>query len=338
MADLQKIPIKQVIDDLLDSSTPFPARNLYRLSDLETLDLEKITSTWPKISIWRKRSLLEDISNLSEKDNLLSFKEICMVATGDEDAEIRLQAIKALQIYEDPHLIDIFINLLLDDSDENVRAESAGALGRFVYLGEIEKIDQKKLVEIEEHLLTCCKSNQPQIIRQQALESLGYSSRAEVKQLIENAYNSDKKEWVSSALFAMGRSADDYWNAHVIQLLDHKIPIIRCEAARAAGELEITESTPLLMELIDDPDEETRLVSIIALSKVGGNELRDLFENLLSDAESTQFIETLETALETLAFNNNAQLFPLFDFPDDRIDEILDDEHTIYNDFEEDED
>ena len=337
MTDTQNISIKQIIDDLLDPTTPFPARNLYRLSDLDSTDLDQIASTWADIAVWRKRSLLEDISNLSEKDTLLSFEEICLMATGDEDAEVRFKAVKALQIYENPHLVDTFIHLLLNDSDENVRAEAAGALGRFVYLGEIEKFDQKKLGEIEEHLLTCCRSNQSQKIRRQALESLGYSSRVEVKQLIENAYNTDNKDWISSALFAMGRSADNYWNSHVIKMLENKIPTIRCEAARAAGELEIIESAPLLIELIDDPDEETRLVSIIALSQVGGTELLDLFENLLSESESTQSIEALEMAIENLDFNNNAQLFPLFDFPDDKIEEILDNQHGIYNEFEDDE-
>ncbi|MFN2126647.1 MAG: HEAT repeat domain-containing protein [Anaerolineales bacterium] len=337
MTDTPDIPIQQIIDDLLDRNSPFPARNLYRLSDLETVDLEKIAAIWPDLPVWRKRGLLEDITDLSEKDTLLSFEGFCLVAINDEDDEVRLQAIKALQIYEDTSLIDKFINLHLKDRNEYVQAEAAGALGRFVYLGEIEILDQEKLNEIEEILLNTCHSNQPVIVRRQALESLGYSSRAEVRQLIENAYNSDQKEWISSALFAMGRSADDCWNSYVLKMLDNKIPVIRCEAARAAGELEIIEAAPLLLELIDDPDEETRLVSIIALSQVGGNEFRDLFEDLINESDTEQSIEAIEIALENLAFNNNAQLFPLFDFPEGSSDETFDDEHDLYNAFQDDE-
>lgn len=338
MADTPSIPIQQVIDDLLDNDKPFPAVNLYRLSDLEPADQKKIASIWPDLALWRKRGLLEDISDLSEKDTLLSFEELCLIAIEDENAGVRLQAIKALRIYEDTSLVDIFINLHLNDRDEHVRAEAAGALGRFVYFGEIETINKEKLREIEQHLLNSCQSNLPQIIRLQALESLGYSSRAEVRQLIENAYNSDNKEWIASALFAMGRSADHHWDTHVMNMLDNKIPMIRCEAARAAGELEIAESAPLLIDLIDDPDEETRLVSIVALSQIGGNELVGLFEDLINEADSEQSIEALELALENLAFINDAQLFPLFDFPDDSFEETLDDQHDIFNAFEDDED
>jgi len=51
-------------------------------------------------------------------------------------------------------------------------------------------------------------------------------------------------------------------------MLDSPLPSLRAEAARAAGELEIGAAASRLLELLDDPDEATRLASIWSLSQL----------------------------------------------------------------------
>jgi HEAT repeat protein len=215
--------------------------------------------------------------------------------------------------------------LLSNDNDEQVQAAAAHALGRFVYLGEIDEINTSTLREIEDKLLQTTMGEEEFLIRREAFESLGYSSREEVQPLIEEAYNSEKKEWVSSALFAMARSANERWRPQVMEKLESDFPIIRCEAARAAGELEIREAIPYLLDLLDDPDEDIRLASIWALSQIGGEGVRERMEQMLDEAETSEHQDYLELALDNLEFNEEMRLFPLIDFPEGENEDLLED-------------
>ena len=109
-------------------------------------------------------------------------------------------------------------------------------------------------------------------------------------------------------------------------MLHSAFPILRSEAARAAGELEIPEAMPDLIELLDDPDENTRSASIWSLSQIGGEGVRETLERMYSQAEEEGEISLLEAALENLMFNEGLQFMPFFDFPEyeeDDLDETL---------------
>jgi HEAT repeat protein len=316
MSEPSEIPFQEVLDALLNVDETLHPRFIYRLSDLEESDLETLKQVWSKVEIWRRQALLEDIEEINANDTLLSFLNLCRFATTDDDAKVRLHAVRTLWEYEDAGLIPLFIKLVERDNDAGVRAAAASALGEFVYSGELEKIPPKTLETIEETLLKVVQSTDEPFVRRAALESLGYSSREEVTPLVETAFASKDKKWVASALFAMGRSANLAWQPQVMEKLESSLPLVRSEAARAAGELEISEATPVLLELLDDPDENTRLASIWSLSQIGGEGVQEALERMYEEAEDEQEIEALETALENLAFNEGASLIPLFDFPE----------------------
>jgi HEAT repeat protein len=308
------LPFQQLLDALLDTETPFHPRFLYRLSDLEAVELKQLAAVWPKVPPWRRLALMEDIEQLSENDTLLSFVSLASFAVQDEDPKVRLTAVRTLWNYEDPSLVSIFLNLIDSDSQAEVRAAAAGALGRFVYAGELEEIPANKLRKIEDRLLQVMQGDDTPAVRRSALESLGYSSREEVIPLIQDAFNSKEKEWKASALFAMGRSGDESWNPQVLGMLQSHFPLLRGEAARAAGELEIAEAVPYLIELIDDPDDTTHLASIWSLSQIGGEGVRETLEKLYEDMEDEGDLEFLESALDNLAFTEGSQPMPLYDF------------------------
>jgi hypothetical protein len=73
MSPVAEISIQQVSEALLDIDKPLPPRFLYRLSDLEPADLEKLDSIWLQLPLWRRQGLMEDIEELSSKDTLLDF-------------------------------------------------------------------------------------------------------------------------------------------------------------------------------------------------------------------------------------------------------------------------
>jgi HEAT repeat protein len=320
MSTPEDIPFHKVTEALQDADTSLDPRYLYRFSDLEAEEINALEVIWPDIPLRRKQSLMEDVEDLSARDTLLSFVSFACLAVKDEDPKVRLVAVRTLWDYEDSELIPIFLDLLQRDNDPAVRAAAAGALGRFVYAGELEKIPRRRLSTIVETLLTVVNGEDYDPVRRSALESLGYSSREEVPHMIQTAFASTDKDWVASALFAMGRSANPRWNPQVMDKLDNTMPSVRCEAARAAGELEIADAVPQLMELLDDPDENTRFASIWSLSQIGGEGVRNVLEELYEDAEDQADLYILESALDNLAFNEGVQFWPLFDFPEDNED------------------
>ena len=329
-----QIPFQQLLEALLDSEKPIHPRYLYRLSDLEQSEIDALATIWPQLPLSRRQALMEDIEELSENDTLLSFEALGCFAIRDEDAKVRLAAVSTLWDYEDRNLVPIFLDRLSSDSNAEVRAAAAGALGQYVYAGEVDEIPAKLLKTIEEVLLGVVNSGDVPDVRRASLESLGYSSREEVAPLIEAAYSSKDKEWVASALFAMGRSANRAWQPQVMAMLESNLPILRCQAARAAGELEIEAALPLLMELLGDTNDDTRLASIWALSQIGGEGVQEVLEQMYEDAEDDQEIEALDLALDNLAFTQGAQLMPLYDFPEDEGDDFDDESFDLLDDEE----
>lgn len=299
-----EISFQQVLEALLDVDQIFHPRFLYHFSDLEPAETKSLAGIWANIPLWRRQALLEDVEQLAQNDTLLDFVEFSLLAIKDTDAKVRLSAVRILWEYDEPRLVAPLCQLLENDADAEVRVAAADALGRYVYFGELKDIPEKTLHRVEDLLLKVIAGNDIVKVRSAALEALGYSSREEAPALIENAYNSHERAWVASALFAMGRSGDTAWTPKILPMLENQPPSIRCEAARAAGELEIAEAAPLLIELLDDPDDETRAASIWSLSQIGGEAARHALERLYNETDDDDELELLDEALENLAFTD----------------------------------
>ncbi len=334
MSTLTELSLQQVFDALLDVEKPFHARFMHRLSDLEPEELAMIKPVWFSLPSERRRMVVEGVKSLSASNYMLDFVAFSRIAVEDRDPEVRLHALKTLQDYERNDLIPLYLTLSKNDEDPRVRAAAARCLGQYVYSGEIEELPPDMLHKIEDHLLNLFQGNDEDSVRRAALESLGYSSRNEIHPIILEAFASSNKLWKASALMAMGRSANREYQSEVMSMLDNRLPAIRMEAARAAGELELAEAVPFLMELLDDPNEDIRKTSIWSLSEIGGDEVRDILEKLSERAEGDDELELLEAALENLSFSEGIKLMPMFELPEDDEDtdeweDILDEEDVL---------
>ena len=158
--------------------------------------------------------------------------------------------------------------------------------------------------------------------------SLGYSENPKIPALILSAYASNDREWVVSALAAMGHSADAQWSPKILASLGHSHPQIRSEAARAAGELEINKAVSRLLELLeDDDDTATRQAVIWSLAQIGGEGVRKGLETALENSSDEEEQDYIEEALELLSFTEESTLFPILDLDgSDDLDEYSDDE------------
>ncbi len=309
----QNVPFQAVLDALLDDGIPFPAHYLHRFSDLPPADLKLLLKAWPQVSARRKQTLLEDLEDLAEADTLTNFDDLARPLLADPEAAVRIQAIHLLWECEDARLVPIYLDMLTKDENAEVRAAAANALGLFVYLGELEKISPETHRKIEDHLLEAAQAASATLVRRRALESLGYSSRAEVVPLIEAAYRQKDPNWIMSALFAMGRSYDERWNKQVLSQLRAPDDDIRSEAIHAAGELELAAARSTLLDLLEDEeDTELRRELIWALSKIGGEGVRSRLEELFDSETDEEEADFIEEALNNLSFSEDMADLDMF--------------------------
>jgi HEAT repeat protein len=320
----QNAPFLTVVDALLDDGNPFPARYLHRFSDMEPDDLKQLKKAWSEVSLRRKHTLLEDLEDLAEADTLTSFDDLARSLLADPDPVVRTRAIRLLWECDDAKLIPVYLEMLNNDEDVEVRAAAANALGQFIYIGELDKIPAELHHEIEDQLLAASTPSNKTLVRRRALESLGYSGRNEVIPLIEAAYHEKNPDWVVSALFAMGRSSDNRWKKQVLAQLRSPNEDIRSDAIHAAGELELESSRPILLDLLDDEeDSELRHELIWALSRIGGEGVRSKLDELLEIEEDDEEADFIEEAMDTLSFTEDMSNFSLIDV-DDEVDFVED--------------
>jgi hypothetical protein len=325
--------IHDLIKFLMDLQTPFPARLLYQFSDMPSDDRRVLATAWLSIPVVRRRAILQDLLELSEHDDLLMFEEIGRIALEDNDSDCQVSGISLLLEAEDPKLIPRFLNLLAAaDKAEFVRAAAANALGFYVYLGELKEIKTELHHRIEDALLLAYAEDPSDLVQRRALESLGYSSREEVPPLLRFASAKDSEEWLESALFAMGRSANSQWAALVLEHLDHDNPEVQGQAIHAAGELGLSAARLRLLRQLDrEKDEYLRSELIWALSQIGGEGIEEKFEQLLAKTDDDEEASLLEEALDMLNFTNENLDFELMEVDYDREHEL----HGEDNDSEE---
>jgi HEAT repeat protein len=307
------IPFRQMLDALLDEEVPFNPRYLYRLSDLNSTELKELEATWDQVSVLRRQALMEDLEILGNNDYLLSYEAVARLGLKDHDPLVRTTALRILWDYEEQDLAWTYLEMAESDIDPKVRAAAASALGKFVYLAEVEEVSEDLEQEIEGRLLQIAKGQDEALVRRRALEALGYSSIEEVSKLIQEAYDTGQREWIASSLFAMGRSANENWREHVLSKILNPHPSIRMEAARAAGELELPEAIPNLLELLDDDNVDVQGAAIWSLSQIGGPGIRNILEKMHDQADDEEEAEFLITALDNLDFTEEMALFTLFD-------------------------
>lgn len=305
--------LQRLLDALADPSRPIQSDTLEAASDLDAPSLQAFQTAWSGCDTGRKIQVLEHLGHLADEDIELNFDRINRMALGDEGPGVRRQAIQNLWECEDPSLGQRLSALVEADPSPDVRATAAAALGRFVYLGEVEEIDEQLLRQVEDRLLAAQRDDPEQGVRLRSLESLGYSSRPEVAPLIEDAYRSGQEPRVQSALKAMARSASPSWEPSVLENLHHPAPGLRAEAARAAGELELRGCVDDLIELTEDAIDEVRLAAIWSLAQIGGQDASQALTRLLESAEDEDEIALLEDGLDYITFVDGTRDIPLLD-------------------------
>lgn len=305
--------LSRLFQALTESTEPIPALDLTALSDLGTKDVRTLAGIWPNIPLDVRRPLVQDLGGLANDHIEYDFEAVNRLALADDNPEIRRLAVANLWECEDANLAEALMHMATDDPDAVVRAAATSALARFVYLGEVNKLSADLLSTIEDMLITLAgQTGQPEL-RRRAIESLGYSSRAEVPPLIAGAYEADEEAERLASVVAMGRSAHDRWLPEVLAELNSHSPHIRAEAARAAGEMESRKAVAPLVELLEDAHPSVRRAAIWSLGQLGGNQARNALEHLSESEQAPEDLTLIEDALDYLGFLESTPEFLLMD-------------------------
>lgn len=302
---------EEYLEELADASRQIRASRLTRLSHLTGEQREVFSHSWPGIDAKRRQQVVGQLADLA-KDNVdLNFDAVFFICLEDEDASVRLAAIRGLWEYEGCDLIVPLLRLLEEDEEVGVRAGAALALGRFVLLSEYGTLRERHFQRLESVLRRILDdSSQADEVRARALEAVGAcSGRPWVRHAIHQAYESGARRLKVSAIHAMGRSCDSRWLPLLLRDLASEDAEARFEAAVACGSIGDEAATPHLAPLLHDDDPEVRSAAIAALGEIGGADAKGLLLSL-ADSDSPDVREAARDALSGTDFGQDPLTFP----------------------------
>ncbi len=289
---------EEYLEELASSSRKLKIADLQRLSGLSPEQAEHLAARWTDIGVRRRRRILQELIDLAEDTVELDFDAVFLHALEDDDAEVRLAAVRGLWEHESPELIDSLTALTETDDDAAVRAEAALALGRFVLLFELGRLRERHFERAAAALRRVIENGgEIEEVRARAIEAVGPHDATWVRQSITQAYESGSHRLKVSAVNAMGRSAESRWLPLLKRELASDDAELRYEAAVASGSLADEAAVPNLVPLVADADDQVRAAAIAALGEIGGVAARRALDDLIEGASKA----TSEAAAAALA-------------------------------------
>lgn len=300
---------------LSDPDEPLTAAVIYSLSNISEDDFAQLALGWTSYPVERRRQLIRRLGELSEVNFEVNFDAVNLLALEDPDWEVRVAAIEGLWENESVSLMRHLIALSTSDPITEVRAAAVSALGRFILLGELGKFPEAEATLAQDAALDLLNQADEHIdVRRRALEAIANCGREGLSELIEEAYMEPSLKMRASALFAMGRSCDTRWRSIILDELEGDEPELLYEAARAAGELELSAAVGRLARLLTHEDREVQEMAVWALGEIGNPRARRLLEDAAETAPDEAFAEAVEEALENAYLVSDGLRFEMFDF------------------------
>jgi HEAT repeat protein len=286
----------------------------YGLSGLAAQDIKRLKPVWDALSAEYREKVMRRLVDVSEANFELEYNSIGFLGLSDRDSEVRRAAIDVLWENQSLELMSRLIELALRDEAIDVRASAASALGRFILLGELGDLPERETIRAQEAVIKLLNSQtEPVEVRRRALEAIANCSNEIVEPAISLAYGGDDHQMRVSSVFAMGRSCDDErWSKTVLKELQSSDTEMRFEAARAAGELEISEAVILLGRLAAGDDREIREVAIWSLGEIGGKKAMKVLGHLADEAEAaddSELMALIDDALGSASLVDGELLF-----------------------------
>ena len=291
-----------------------PRSVLFELTNLHGKTLALLAEAWPSLPVERRQDVVSRLVEISEADFEADFSEVFKICLTDDDPQVRAAAIEGLWEVEDVTLIRPLVRALSQDASSMVREAAAISLSRFALSAELGHLPPRLADLVWEVLWETVHGQEESVdVRRRAIESLAYFDRPEVTQVIEQAYRDEESAMRVSAVFAMGRNADEDWSRYVFDELESDDPEMRYEAARACGELKLAGAVPLLSQMTADRDAEVKLAAVWSLGQIGGPEARRVLEICVKMGDEA-LQDAAQAALSELDYMEEAIDLSLYDY------------------------
>lgn len=311
-------------------------------------DLDAWLAFWGELDLARRRVLVTQMVEQSETDLHADFGLLLEPLLDDEDPEVRAQAIDGLWERRDEAFARRLTQVLGDDPDDAVRSRAAFALSAFMLQAE-EEDDWTDVTEAGLLALMDVASDESLAseLRRQALAAAAHSGRPALRSLINGFLVSDDPLLRAGGLRAAGHAMDRGFTQEILDHMDMPDPLLRQEAAAAAGDLALAEAVPSLANLAEfDLDHDVRLMAVHALGGVGSKsavralkrvqvhldpeedeDLDEAVEDALATAELMGDLSVMAADFEATGADDDGDEDPLMDDLDDLIGfEDLDDD------------
>ncbi|MCU0465172.1 MAG: HEAT repeat domain-containing protein [Anaerolineae bacterium] len=273
------------------------------LSQLLPSQVANVQVVWATLPVEVRHEVMEALTTAAESDFELDYTAFGIMALEDGAAVVRQAAVELLiELVDADHTARLLAVAQHDESDE-VRAAAIKALGPILLEAELGKLSESMALPVIEYLLDVLEDERGDLeVRARALEAVAHSSHDAVPGQIDRAYRSGDTRMKTAALFAMGASSDEIWGEIVIQELTARRPEHRYEAARAAGELMVSEAVRPLSRLALEDEGQVRNAAVWALGEIGGKEAIRVLEAMLEQADEDEddaLVDLLEDAIDS---------------------------------------
>jgi len=259
-------------------------------------------AVWPSLDPEERALIARHLLSTSRDDFHVDYTVLFTAMLDDPDPVVRSSAVDGLWERNDIRLMRRFAALLSSDGSARVRSRSAAALGRFVELAQLGRLDEDLTGPVLQQLIDVAADESEDVdVRRRAMEAAAYAEVPDVELLIEAAHASSERALRAGALRAMGNSADTRWAGAVVDGLYDSDLEVCLEAAHAAGELAVVDAVPALIGLACGDQRVLQMEAIWALGEIGGRDARRTLEGLLQEVDEDDQLQAIDDALATMA-------------------------------------
>ena len=292
----------------------FTDEEMESLSDLDLRSLREVLPLWNEIPTDKQEQFLDELLTFYESETRVSYENLGQVLMSDKSPSIRVRGLMLLGENESGKVANKVIAMANDDPDETVRAEALEQLGRYVSIYTMDKLEGLNAEEAHRTLITAAHDRSAKIARA-GLRSLAFFDRPECAPLIEAAFAHKDARWQESAVIAAGRVSDPQWLGNILNALESPDRDVRMSAAGVIGGNNIKNAREKLLSLLDE-EEDTEVFNALiwALSCIGGEDVRTMFEAVMAECEDDGQLDFLEEALENLSLTEEMDQFDFFKF------------------------
>lgn len=293
---------------------------LIGFSGMTDAQYAEFSEVWESFDATFQRVLLQSLADIADSNLELDYTTIADHNLNNADAGVRQAAIEILAEDRSPDLMYRLIEIIRTDEDTNVRAEAMRNIGRFVLAGELGDLNEKATHDAQQIALDVIEdSTQDNHVRRYAIEAIANCSRSEVTDIIQSAYQADDAQLRISAVAGMGKTCDAQWELIVMNELESSDDEMQLNAAKSAGELQLSAAVPLLAQMLDYGDRVLKEVALWSMGEIGSREavrILEAFAEVADEADDDYLLEVTEDAISNASLMNG-ELFGMFDFDDD---------------------